>query len=93
VLTCADANERGEHLVWSEWSSKGASASGVLTWNICRPDCAGSKTWGTAPARFTLGKLTDAKAGWLFESLAVRIVGKLHGFQRVQTFPEAPVSP
>jgi hypothetical protein len=94
VLTCADANDVAEDLVWSAWGRTDAMATGVDTWNACVPYCAASKTWTSSPADFTLSHPADTAKGWLFERLTVKLTG--HPLTKVQepiTFSEAPVPP
>lgn len=93
ILSCADANSQGTHLVWSKWATAGAKATGTFTWNLCTPNCAASKTWGKSTATYTLSRLVHTtKYGWLFEKLTVHITGKkTGGFPRTMTYPQAPV--
>jgi hypothetical protein len=41
VLFCADGNAALEHLGWTSWTPKLASATGVLVQNDCIPNCVG----------------------------------------------------
>lgn len=93
VLSCADANSMGKDLVWSKWAAGGAKATGIFTWNVCKPYCAASKTWAKSTATYTLGDLVHtSKYGWLFEELTVHITGKkTGGFPRTMTYPQKPV--
>jgi len=93
VLSCADANSQGKDLVWSQWGPTKAAATGVFTWNVCKPNCAASKTWGTSRATYTLSHVArTAKYGWLYEELTVHITGKqTGGFPRTITYPQKPM--
>jgi hypothetical protein len=93
VLSCADANSLATSLVWSQWSTSGARASGTFTWNLCKPYCAASKRWGKSTATYVLSDLVDTtKHGWLFEMLTVRITGKqTGGFPRTIRYPQRPL--
>src|SRR5262245_20390656 len=48
ILTCADGGELAEHLVWSAWGPTRATASGIVTWRVCTPNCAESTKWDRA---------------------------------------------
>lgn len=91
VLTCADGNDLGKDLVWSKWGPNAAYATGVDTWNACKPYCAASKTWYGVAATFALSKPVHTTRGWLFERLTVHLNGPTpQKMQRVITFSEAP---
>jgi hypothetical protein len=94
VLSCADSNSQGKDLAWSKWGSAEATASGVFTWNLCKPNCAASKTWGKSAATYTLSDVVHTdKYGWLFEKLTVHIRGKeAGGFPRIMTYTQKPVA-
>jgi hypothetical protein len=40
TVTCADGNESLTGLSWSSWAKAGATATGTLETNDCKPDCA-----------------------------------------------------
>jgi len=92
VLTCADDGELAEHLDWSNWTSTGATATGIVTWRACSPDCANSKAWDQASADVTLGDPTrEAGKGVLFTRLELHVTGPTpRGFLRNLAFDEAP---
>lgn len=91
VLACADANSQAVSLVWHKWTSTGASATGVYTWNLCVPYCAASNKWGRVAADFSLSDPVHTRQGWLFELLTVHITGAgWHSPQRTWTYPEKP---
>jgi hypothetical protein len=93
TLSCADGNSLAVDLVWSNWGSERATATGVYTWNTCVPYCAASKTWGRTAARITLSDPVHTSGGWLFEKLTVHITGKApRQIPRTITLPEAPVA-
>ena len=95
ILGCADGGAFGEHLAWKSWGAERAYARGVYTWNPCKPYCAATKPkeWGKTAATFTLGSPARTEAGWLFETLVVRLSGKIpKNMNRVLTFSEKPVT-
>jgi len=93
TLACADDNSRGIDLRWSTWTPTGATATGLETWNTCRPDCAQSTSWDSTAADFTLGHPVPTAAGALFESLTVTDTGPIpSGAMRTVTYTEAPGS-
>lgn len=92
ILTCADANDLAEKLVWVKWSATGAYATGIDTWNTCVPYCAASKTWDKTSATFTLSHPVKTPVGWLYEKLVVRITGKApKDMARTEVFSEKPI--
>ncbi len=92
TLACADANTLGQSLVWVRWTSVGAYATGIYTWNTCVPYCAASKTWDKTKANFALSDPVKTRAGWLYEKLVVHITGKVpKGMARTQDFSEKPI--
>jgi hypothetical protein len=92
IIACADAGIVAEGLTWSVWGASGASATGIITWNTCVPNCAASKKWGKSTATYKLGDVVHtSKYGWLFEALTVHITGKqTGGMPRVLKYPEKP---
>jgi energy-converting hydrogenase Eha subunit B len=83
----------GKDLAWSKWGPTGAAARGVFTWNVCKPDCAASRTWDKSTANYALGDVVHTtKYGGLFEALTVHITGKkTGGFPRTMVYPQKPV--
>jgi hypothetical protein len=71
VVACADAGFGLQNLVWTSWTTTGASGKGAVWENNCTPDCAGG-TIGTYPASFSLSGVEDSAAdGPLFTQLSV----------------------
>ena len=62
VLTCADANTRLAHLVWSGWGTSTAHATGTLEMNTCTPNCA-QGTFHSYPATVTARGSTEVGPG------------------------------
>lgn len=38
--TCADGGERLESMSWSSWGAAGAQGAGILSYQVCEPNCA-----------------------------------------------------
>jgi hypothetical protein len=94
ILTCADDGELAEHLAWSAWGPTRATASGIVAWRVCTPNCAESTRWDSASADITL---TDpvAAAGKraLFARLRLHATGPTPaGFMRNLVFSMAPTA-
>lgn len=92
VLACADQGLWAKKLIWSSWSATGATATGIITWHVCTPNCADSTQWDSTSAQVTL---TDPKSEpgnkVLFTQLELRVTGPTPaGFTRVATFDMAP---
>ena len=95
ILTCADDGELAEHLRWSSWTGTRATATGIVTWHVCSPDCAASKRWDRTSADVTLADpVREPGKGILFTRLELHVTGPTpRGFLRNLAFDEAPVSP
>jgi hypothetical protein len=91
-LACADGNDIATDLHWISWNTKMAVAKGIETWNICEPSCAGSTTWDSTAATFTLTHAAQTSQGWLFESLIAQVTGPTpRRFMRRVTYRETPI--
>jgi hypothetical protein len=91
IVACADAGGRAVSLDWTKWTSTGATATGVYTWNLCVPYCAASNKWGSAKATYALGDAVHARQGWLFEELTIHVTGAAwHSSHRTWTISEKP---
>lgn len=96
TLACADDNERGISVHWTSWTPTAASGTGMVTWNVCSPDCAESRRWDRTAASFELTDARQVSPGrWLFEELVVDVTGPIPSafpdFERHQTFTERPL--
>jgi hypothetical protein len=43
TLTCADGGELIHSIIWTTWTSKNASGTGIYSINLCNPNCAEGK--------------------------------------------------
>ena len=66
--TCADGSQRLESMSWSSWGSAGAQGKGILSYQICEPNCAEGhraqyaanvSAFDPRPASFNSGCPTD----------------------------------
>lgn len=92
VLACADQGLWAKSLTWSSWSATSATATGVITWRVCTPNCAESTKWDTASAQVTLtDPVSEPGDQILFTKLEMHVTGSTPtGFTRDATFDMAP---
>ena len=92
VLACADQGMMAKNLKWSSWSGTSATATGIITWHVCTPNCAESTKWDSASAEVTLiDPVSEGGKQVLFTKLELRVTGATPpGFTRVATFNMAP---
>lgn len=70
TLTCADGNANLEGLVWSNWGTEQAEATGSLAVNSCEPDCANG-TFETHPVALRLTDLDMGEASAVYTTMTV----------------------
>lgn len=94
VLACADQGLWAKELTWSGWSGTSATATGIISWHVCTPDCAQSTKWDSTSAQVTLTDPVSEPGGRiLFTKLELRVTGPTPaGFSRVATYDMAPMS-
>lgn len=80
VLTCADAGSTASQLTWTSWTGGGATASGVLVENDCKPTCVGG-TKQSYPATFRF----YAPRSGLFTTVDIAFPGAGPGGERMRT--------
>ena len=87
TITCADGGIFVEKIQWSTWGKKGATGIGVLSENLCQPNCAEGKRV-TAPVNLTLSNLTKYKEKIYLRTLDITTSngkefpwGRANGFQ------------
>lgn len=92
VLACADQGLWAKSLTWSNWSATSATATGVISWHVCTPNCAESTKWDTASAQFTLtDPVSEPGNEILFTKIVMHVTGPTPaGFTRDATFDMAP---
>jgi hypothetical protein len=87
TITCADGGIFVEKIQWSTWGKKGSTGIGVLSENLCQPNCAEGKRV-TAPVNLTLSNLTRYKEKIYLRTLDITTSngkefpwGRANGFQ------------
>ncbi len=75
VLACGDGNQSLDGLVWSNWGSPRATATGKVVVNNCDPSCADGKTI-SYPVRVVASKLIRGEASATYRVLTVTAVGQ-----------------
>jgi hypothetical protein len=74
IVACADAGIGAQDLVWSTWTSSGASGSGDIWQNDCTPDCANGVV-RYYPASITLSDVQPSSDGPAFTVLTATYRG------------------
>lgn len=70
TLTCADAGQTLQGLVWAGWGSATATATGREVVNVCEPDCAAGHTVGF-PVSVVASRLTTGRPAEAYTRLTV----------------------
>jgi hypothetical protein len=70
TITCADGGIFVEMIQWSTWSHEGATGTGMLSENLCEPNCAQGKRVA-APVKLTLSNLTELKGKHYLRTLDI----------------------
>ena len=70
TLTCADGGMALEQLKWKGWGEDKATATGVVTTNLCEPSCAEGKVIGQDVTVYATG-IIDGEASARYTKLRV----------------------
>lgn len=93
VLTCADANQSVENLVWSDWGSDRADATGTVSINLCEPSCAAGKR-ASYDVKVVASDLVVGKSSATYGKLTVTALGDHpSGTRKVESFKLYTTSP
>jgi hypothetical protein len=74
IVACGDGGIGAQDLVWSTWTSGGASGSGEVWQNDCTPDCANGVV-NHYPASITLSDVQPSSDGPAFTVLTATYSG------------------
>ncbi len=75
VLACGDGNQSLDALVWSNWGSPRATATGKVVVNNCEPSCADGKMI-SYPVKVVASKLIQGEASATYRVLTVTAIGQ-----------------
>ena len=86
TITCADGGIFVEKIQWSTWGKKGATGIGVLSENLCQPNCAEGKRVA-APVNLALSNLFEHEGKYFLRTLKIRtLYGKVFPWGREDSF-------
>ena len=85
TLACADAGIGVQDMLWTSWTTKTATGSGLLWEKLCVPDCAAGKM-GYYPVEVTLSAVRASAKGQWFSELTVSWEGSRPPNQTPDTF-------
>jgi hypothetical protein len=89
TLACADAGIGVQDMLWSSWTARAATGSGLLWEKLCVPDCA-TGTVGYYPVDVTLSAVRASAKGQWFSALRVSWQGSRPPNQTPDTFTLMP---
>lgn len=86
TLTCADAGQTLQGLVWADWGSAEASATGREVVNLCTPNCAAGKV-ASFSVSVIASQLTAGRSASAYTRLSVTGQGEVpHGLRSREVF-------
>jgi hypothetical protein len=91
TLACADAGVGVRDLLWTSWTARAATGSGLLWEKLCVPDCATGKM-GYYPVIVTLSAVRASAKGQWFSELTVSWQGSRPPNRTPDTFTLMPPS-
>ena len=89
TLACADAGIGVQDMLWTSWTTRAATGTGLLWEKLCVPDCADGKM-GYYPVNVTLSAVRASAKGPWFSELTVSWQGSRPPNQTPDTFMLMP---
>jgi hypothetical protein len=89
TLACADAGIGVQDMLWTSWTTRAATGTGLLWEKLCVPDCASGKM-GYYPVDVTLSAVRASAKGQWFSELTVSWQGSRPPNQTPDTFTLMP---